>query len=476
MRMNKSGIASLTLLPVLISGVFLCGCTEPKTHLQQILERGELRVATRNGPTTYYFEKDKETGLEYELARRFADELHVSLKMVVAKNNPALLKMIKDNKADIAAAALVRSEHNEGFLDFGPGYQWITQNLIYRNRSNIPRSLADISPEKLDLADGIMQPRELLRLRGSFPALQWKLHHDKDVEELLEMLENKEIAYTVINSNEQAVMRHYFPEIRAAFNISVPQPLAWAIKKSDDTSLQNAVDGFFVTMEKEGVLTDLIEYFYGPAEKFDYVDSRAFVKRVTELLPVYKPSFEHAATQTELDWRLLAAVSYQESHWNKKALSPTGVRGLMMLTLNTAKSMGVANRLDPDESIAGGAGYLRALIDKLPERITDPDRTWLALAAYNLGYGHLEDARIITQRQGGDPDNWHNVKERLPLLSKKKWYKNTRHGFARGYEAKHFVRNIRRYYNTLVQLTQPQDESAPDVKLVDALLIDSPVL
>jgi len=148
----------------------------------------------------------------------------------------------------------------------------------------------------------------------------------------------------------------------------------------------------------------------------------------------------------------------------------------MMLTLNTAKSMGVANRLDPDESIAGGAGYLRALIDKLPERITDPDRTWLALAAYNLGYGHLEDARIITQRQGGDPDNWHNVKERLPLLSKKKWYKNTRHGFARGYEAKHFVRNIRRYYNTLVQLTQPQDESVPDVKLVDALLIDSPVL
>jgi len=296
------------------------------------------------------------------------------------------------------------------------------------------------------------------------------------IEDLLEMIETREIMYTVVKSNDLAIMRHYFPEIRAAFHIADPRPLAWAYKKSDDTSLRQAIDTFFDDLVQQGVLSDLLEYFYGPAEHFDYVDSRAFVDRYTRLLPMYQPAFEQAAVEYNLDWRLLAAVSYQESHWNRKARSPTGVRGMMMLTINTAKSMGVKNRLDPDESIMGGAGYLRNLMDKLPDRITEPDRTWLALAAYNVGYGHLEDARIITDKQGGDPDNWHNVKERLPLLSKKKWYKNTRYGYARGYEAKHFVRNIRRYYNTLVQLTQPQPDVEPDLKLVDALLIDSPVL
>lgn len=474
--MTKSSVSCLTLLYVLISIVPLSGCSEPKSRLQQILERGEIRIVTRNGPTTYYYEKDKETGLEYELARRFADYLHVKLKIKVAKNTPAVLKMIKHDKADIAAAALVRSEHSEQYLDFGPGYQWITQNLIYRNNGSIPRSLGDIAPHRLDLAAGVLQPQELFNLRKSYPRLKWKIHRDKDVEDLLDMLENKQITYTVINSNDQAIMRHYFPEIRAAFNISDPKPLGWAFKKSDDASLQTAVQEFFLKMKKQGELSDLIEYFYGPAEKFDYVDSRAFVKKFANVLPVYKPAFIQAAARTDLDWRLLAAVSYQESHWNKKATSPTGVRGLMMLTLNTAKTMGVGNRLDPAKSIAGGANYLRTLINKLPKRITEPDRTWLALAAYNLGYGHLEDARIITQRQGGDPDSWHNVKERLPLLSKKKWYKNTKFGFARGYEAKIFVRNIRRYYNTLVQLTQPQPPTEPELKLVDAIPTDSPAL
>lgn len=471
MRIFSKDIISLILLCM----VFLSGCSEPKSSLEQIRERGELRVATRNGPTTYYFEKDKETGLEYELAHRFAEQLHVKLKIIVAKNNPQILKLIKNDKADIAAAALVKSDYNEGFLDFGPGYQWVTQNLIYRNLNRTPRSLADIPPDTLNVSTGILQPYELTKLLHLYPNLNLKIHVDKDVEELLEMLEHREISYTVINSNDQAIMRHYFPEIRAAFNISDPQPLAWAYKKSEDTSLKTAVNTFFTKIEKQGVLSDLIEYFYGPAEKFDYVDSRTFVKRVTKVLPTYKDSFKKAAAQNNLDWRLLAAVSYQESHWKKNARSPTGVRGLMMLTLNTAETMGIDNRLDPDASIAGGAGYLRVLIDKLPQRITEPDRTWLALAAYNLGFGHLEDARILTQRQGGDPDNWHNVKERLPLLSKKKWYRNTKFGFARGYEAKLFVNNIRRYYNTLVQLTQPAPPE-PDLKLVDALPTDSQAL
>ena len=297
MHIDKNGIISLTLLCM----VFLSGCSEPKSRLEQILERGEIRVATRNGPTTYYFEKDKETGLEYELARRFADQLHVKLKIIVAKNTPQVLKLIKNDKADIAAAALVKSEFKEDYLDFGPGYQWVTQNLIYRNLNSTPRSLADISPDTLNISAGILQPYELTILTHTYPNLNIKIHTNKDVEELLEMLENRKISYTVLNSNDQAIMRHYFPEIRAAFNISVPQPLAWAFKKSDDPSLKSEVDNFFAEIEKQGVLSDLIEYFYGPAEKFDYVDSRTFVKRISKVLPAYKTLFKKTTEQNNLD-------------------------------------------------------------------------------------------------------------------------------------------------------------------------------
>ncbi|MCW9016578.1 MAG: transglycosylase SLT domain-containing protein, partial [Kangiellaceae bacterium] len=137
-------------------------------------------------------------------------------------------------------------------------------------------------------------------------------------------------------------------------------------------------------------------------------------------------------------------------------------RGMMMLTLRTAKQLGISNRLDPKQSIEGGAKYFRKVKKRVPDRIVEPDRTWFALAGYNVGWGHVEDARIITQQQGADPDKWSDVKERLPLLQKKKWYKKTKHGYARGAEPVRYVTNIRRYYDVLVWLDEEQMDPLPD--------------
>jgi membrane-bound lytic murein transglycosylase F len=153
-----------------------------------------------------------------------------------------------------------------------------------------------------------------------------------------------------------------------------------------------------------------------------------------------------------MDWRLLAAIGYQESYWNPQAVSPTGVRGLMMLTQPTAKHLGVSNRVDPGQSIDGGSHYIRTLIDKMPSPIKEPDRTWMALAAYNVGINHLEDARMITRRRGRDPNRWKDVKESLPLLSRRTWFKKTKHGYARGIEPVRFVTRIRAYYDVLVKI------------------------
>lgn len=459
---------------IVSSALLLVGCTEHNSQLDNIRERGEIRVVTRNGPTTYYIEKDNETGLESELANRFASQLGVAIKIIIARNTAEIVDIITTGKADIAAAALINSHDADPLLAFGPSYQWITRQLVYRNGSRRPASLSDIHPDRLDLANGTLQSLHLAQLHKTHPDLSWHVYIDKDNHELLEMIENGEILYTAAYSNEIALVRQYYPEIRAAFNLSKPQPLAWAIKKTNDPSLLNAIRQFHRQMADSGELADLIERFYGPVEFFDYVDSRKFVDRFRKRLPSLRPLFERIANTYGLDWRLLAAISYQESHWNINARSPTGVRGLMMLTLNTAKSVGVSNRLDPEQSIQGGTRYLEKLIDRLPERIKQPERTWFALAAYNVGFGHLEDARILTEKQGGDPDSWQDVKERLPLLSRKQWYKQTLHGYARGIEPVKFVARIRKYYNVLVQLTQPDIE--PDQQLVETILIDSPVL
>ena len=166
----------------------------------------------------------------------------------------------------------------------------------------------------------------------------------------------------------------------------------------------------------------------------------------------------------DFDWRKLAAASYQESHWNPSARSPTGVRGMMMLTLPTAAYVGVDNRLDPEQSIRGGAFYLKDMMERLPDTIPENQRIWFALASYNIGLGHVEDARRLTESMGMDPDAWADVKKVLPLLQQSKYYKQTRYGYARGSEAVHYVDSIRRYYDTLVWI----DDQTKQIDIIDS--------
>jgi membrane-bound lytic murein transglycosylase F len=150
------------------------------------------------------------------------------------------------------------------------------------------------------------------------------------------------------------------------------------------------------------------------------------------------------------------------------------VRGIMMLTRNTMQHLGInKSRHDPQASIEGGALYLASIKKKLPKRIKDPHRTWLALAAYNVGFGHLEDARILAQEDGANPDKWEDVKKYLPLLSQKKWYKKTRYGYARGREPVRYVENIRSYYDILVWIT---DKDRLPIEVSPAFRIDTPAL
>ncbi|HHH35521.1 MAG TPA: membrane-bound lytic murein transglycosylase MltF [Gammaproteobacteria bacterium] len=443
----------------------------PPSVLEQIQRNGELVVLTRNGPTTFYEGPNGPAGFEYDLAKLFAEQLGVRLKIVTPESFDAILPLVTRRSVHLAAAGLTITEARKRRVRFGPPYQTITQQLVYRRGHTPPRSPEALAGGLVEVVEGSSHADRLQTLSLRTP-IRWRSSR-KDVAQLLARVWRKTLDYTVVDSNEFSVYRRYYPELRVAFDLGAPQQLAWAFPKSSDDSLYTAARRFFQRIRADGTLARLKERYFGHVQDFDYVGLRKFMRHMEQRLPRYRQYFQDAARKYGQDWRLLAAIGYQESHWNHRAISPTGVRGIMMLTRSTAAEMGYRNRIDPRNSIHGGARYFARLKRRLPASIREPDRTWFALAAYNLGLGHIRDVRDITRARGGDPDKWMDVKQNLPLLMEERWHRRTRHGYARGIEALRYVENIRSYYDLLQWQERPHRPPATTVLVRSPRLLPS---
>jgi peptidoglycan lytic transglycosylase F len=417
--------------------------------LNQVIENNELVVVTRNGSTTYYEGPNGYTGFEYELAKKFADSLGVRLKIITSDNLHDIFNMLNTGQAHLAAAGLTITEARKQYVRFAASYMEVTEQLIYNRRSYRPRSVADLDNGILEVIDGSSHVESLEELKFEHPELNWSTQSDMESEQLLYLIENQLIDYTVADSNELQLNQRFLLDLRVAFNISEPKQLAWAFPKTKDLSLYDKAMSFFWRNLNNGEITHLTEKHYGHVNKFDYVGNRIYVRHISTRLNKYISWYKEAADKYNLDWKLLAAMGYQESHWNPLAVSPTGVRGIMMLTQETAGQLGIKNRLDPKSSIFGGAKYLDKIRKRFPDEIEEPDRTWLAMASYNVGYYHVTDAQKIARQLDKNANKWSDMQNILPLLARKKWYKKTSRGYARGWEPVKYVTNIRRYYDLL---------------------------
>jgi len=438
------------LRPVLLTLIVLLIATSGDnrlTQVEKIQQRGSLIMLTVNGASTYFLGPEGETGFEYELALDFADYLGVALEVITVPTVADLIPALRAGRGDFIAANLTRIPERQSELRFGPVYEEVRQVVVYRRGSARPSSLEDMSDGRLALLEGSAY-KSLLDDHGA--SLDWETLPGASIEDLFDAISSEEIDYTIIDSNILELNRRFFPAIRPAFELGEPQPLAWATQRHDDDTLTQRMREHFARTEENGRLAQIRQRHYDHVESYEPVGTFTFMRQMRERLPPLRPYFEEAAAAHDLDWRLLAAVGYQESHWNPDAVSRTGVRGVMMLTRRTARQLGIEDRRDPEQSIKGGARYLRSMIDRVPERIGYPDRMWLGLAAYNVGYGHLEDARRLTQSLGGNPDRWIDVRDHLPLLTQERYYSQTRFGYARGYEPVHFVENIRTFYEILL--------------------------
>ncbi|MDI1300053.1 membrane-bound lytic murein transglycosylase MltF [Methylotenera sp.] len=443
-----------------------------KLNKHVALNSHELVFVTHNGPATYYLNGDNEyAGIEYDLAtlfvKKYAPEYQIKFLLVnsISEVIPTLLK----GQANIAAANLSVTHLRKELVQFSKPYQETQQQLIYDNETNDkPRNLAAVVDKTIAVPAGTSFAERLSEIQKDQPKLRWQALRQTNSELLLDQVASGILDFTIADSHLVAMMQNYYPNLSVGMALGKPENIAWALPKNADPQLVKKVNKFFEQIRKDGTLRNLLDRYYGSSNRLNTQDITAFLKLSNSLLPKYQHLFKQAQETTGIDWRLLAAVSYRESHWNTFNTSPTGVRGLMMLTESTADLMGVTDRLDPKQSVPAGAKYIVKMIETVPDRIPEPDRTYMALAAYNIGYAHVEDARVLAKRLNLNPDRWADIKKTLVMLNDPEYYTTLKYGYASGGAPVIFVESIRSYQRILERYQPSHTPSNNAFKIAQA--------
>ncbi len=425
--------------------ILLCACSE-KNALERIQETGAITVLTRNNAHSYYIYRDTPMGFEYDLAKAFAEHMGVQLNIVTPRWD-SLIKSLNSGKGDLIAASMTITPSRENLVDFSFSYMDIQQYVIAHKSDYRIKAVEDLAGRVVHVRRGTSYEERLKALKEQGLNIEIKFHDDTPTEELIRMVAEREIEITIADSNVALLNRRYYPDVRMLFSISEPQRIGWAVKK-EEKALLDQINRFFEKIKKERRLARIYKKYYSAVEVFDYVDLKQYHLRLKTRLPKYGDIIKRASAEHGFDWRLITAVIYQESHLDPRAMSNTGVRGLMQLTQTTAKEMGIKNRIDPVQSINGGVKYLKKLHDRY-EDIQGFDRTLFTLAGYNVGPGHILDAMEIARQKGLDPNRWSSLEQTLPLLRQAKFYKDTTYGYCRGTEPIRFVRRVLTYYDII---------------------------
>lgn len=428
-------------------------------HYTQIQQSNRIKIGMINHPLSYFIGSRETGGIEYDLAAAFAKYLKVQLDIKTYDSSEKLFKALKNNDIDIAAAGLLYHPELSKEFQIGPSYYSASWQVVYKKGSVRPYRLADLQKDVIIPAGSAVIP-VLNQLKQENPELKWQTSNKFTQEELLLKVARGEIPYTIAMSVDISSAQHINPNLAVGFDLTDESPVLWYLASSSYSELQSSLLNFMSHAIETGLVSRIEEKYFNHLAKFDYVDIQSYLRAIKNVLPKYKPLFQ--AHSGDLEWQMLAAIAYQESHWDPNATSPTGVRGIMMLTKDTADRMKISDRTNPAQSIKAGSEYLHMLIRQMPETIPQSDRIWYSLAAYNMGLGHLLDLRRLTKQLGGDPDNWLDVKKNLPLLSEKQYYTNLKYGYARGYEALQYVENIRRYYSSIINYQRVEEQKAQE--------------
>lgn len=446
----------LRTLFCLLVAVLLAGCgPERAARIADFRTLGELRVATRLDAISYRVEADGSvSGFEYDLLMRLGDGLGVPVRFVVYPDSLRAMDAVIKGEAHLAAAGLARNDRLP--LRWSAALREVDYVLAGNGGEEIGREV-DLGGRKVTVRRGSLPADMLERIRQRVPGLQVVYPHRAGDQDMLQQLSDGTLDLVATDRLHYAIAAQIHPELSIAYDLPLKSHVAWALPRDHDADLGKAVDDFLAEAAGSGLIARTADRYFGHVRRLTEVDIETFLGRIQDRLPSFRRHFQEAQATTGIDWRYLAALAYQESHWDPLATSRTGVRGMMMLTAETADRLGVADRLDPRQSILGGARYLAMIRDQLPDEIAEPDRSWMATAAYNLGMGHMNGARAIARKLGKDDASWWDMKSVLPLLSRQDYAARLKAGRARGGEAVIMTENIRNYHDILMRTEAPFD-------------------
>ena len=432
---------------------------------------GEFVFLVHPGPASHFLDPGGEpAGFDVDIARLFARSKGLSIRFEIAESTGRLMAEIAAGRAHVGAGGLLRPRHDpatapkavgrSGAPPAAPGpappdilwtrgYFSVEAVLIYNREGFKPADWRDLRSETVAYIEETGIEAEIDALRSAHPEVRWMPSSFPSADGLIAQVSDGTLSYALAPSHVAAVARNVFLGFDVAFVAGGKRELAWIVPPRF-AALRDEIDSFLAKLKHDGTLGRLADRYFNHPRQVQRIDAGAFQERLKTLLPDYRLLFQEAQAATGVEWRLLAALAYQESQWDPFATSETGVRGLMQLTEDTARRLGVTDRVDPRQSVGAAARYYATLKRGLPPRVQEPDRSWLALAAYNIGPGHLEDARVLAQRLRLNPDLWSDVRKALPLLALPEYYVEARNGYARGGMPVVFVDRVRAYYDILL--------------------------
>lgn len=414
-------------------------------------ERGAIRFITTNTAATYFIWRGQLLGFEYDLARRFADRFGLQLEIVVPPSQANLLSWLRQGYGDIVAAGLTPSRERELLgVSFSRPYHQVVETVVARAEDDDVRTVADLAGRTLVVRrrSSYWNTAEALRAQGIRLRLE-AAPESLSTEEIIDHVADGRYDLTIADSHILEIELALRSDIRRAVEIGEPIRHSWAVRQ-EDTLLLRVVDQFF-REEYRGLWFNLThdKYFATPQRIREQATER--VARTGEISP-YDSLIRSHAERAGFDWRLIASQVYQESRFDPEARSFAGAVGLMQIMPRTATAYGADDPTEPADNIAAGVRYLEhqySLFEDLPAS----ERIWFALASYNAGYGHVQDARRIARRRGLDADVWFDqVEAVMPLLARSEYYEHAPHGYCRCLEPVKYVRAVRDRYEAYTRV------------------------
>lgn len=455
---TKSGLKWIVISMVLI----ITGCdfslkdfrssrNEGVRDLNQIVESGVLVAVTDFNSTNYFIYKGEPMGFQFDLLKVFAEHIGVKLELVAENDLDEAFRMLENGEVDLFANNLTITSTRTKRYNFTVPHSTTKQVLVQRkdNEGGLVRNPLDLAKKIVYVQKASASAHRLNNLSDEIGAeivVVEMPNYEND--ELIELVANGEIDYTVCDEDVARVNSFYFDNIDVETPVSFDQNLAWAVSKDSKNLLDELnqwLESFKTTAEYRIIKG---KYFENPfwAKRVLSENSRIKSGRISQ----YDDGFKYASTTIDWDWRLFASLVYQESRFRHNVQSHMGAYGLMQFMPATAEYFGVSHKTDPQTQIRAGARYLKWLEKRFEDSIVDPEqRVKFILAAYNAGLGHIIDARNLARKHGKDPNVWDNNVDFFILnKSNPDYYCDTtvKYGYLKGVETYNYVNQIMQRY------------------------------